>query len=330
MKKLLGADFFACCIISTQEPFAVPACIKDCLVNFFDFFFCVNSFFLIASAAADGCVLFAVFHEHSGDENGLSNRSLGRSCRLERFARLCREAVQVQTVIPVSTADQRQFVRSEMGYGKVEGTFQVLHQRLCLGGIVVEINLLVENREISGLFEVGGTSGDQPERVIVEAASDIHVSFFRQWLVLMVCASVFKLGSGNIEQTLSCAIRDQMNEAEQILAGVTEAHAAAGAGLKVGCGTGHVEGNHTLILVPDVDHASQFFICTGERIFCQQAFPVGSKLCKCCVNLLVGLIVGEHLFCRFFVDHARSFPFVIRCILTVAENEDKGAGLAWF
>ena len=27
--------------------------------------------------------------------------------------------------------------------------------------------------------------------------------------------------------------------------------------------------------------------CTGERIFCQQAFPVGSKLCKCCVNLLV-------------------------------------------
>ena len=36
-----------------------------------------------------------------------------------------------------------------------------------------------------------------------------------------VCASVFKLGSGNIEQTLSCAIRDQMNEAEQILAGVT-------------------------------------------------------------------------------------------------------------
>ena len=128
-------------------------------------------------------------------------------------------------------------MRSEMGYGKVEGTFQVLHQRLCLGGIVVEINLLVENREISGLFEVGGTSGDQPERVIVEAASDIHVSFLRQWLVLMVCASVFKLGSGNIEQTLSCAVRDQMNEAEQILAGVTEAHAAAGAGLKVGCGT---------------------------------------------------------------------------------------------
>ena len=48
-----------------------------------------------------------------------------------------------------------------MGYGKVEGTFQVLHQRLSLGGIVVEINLLIENGEISGLFEVGGTSGDQ-------------------------------------------------------------------------------------------------------------------------------------------------------------------------
>ena len=217
-----------------------------------------------------------------------------------------------------------------MGYGKVEGTFQVLHQRLCLGGIVVEINLLIENGEISGLFDVGGASGNQPERVIVEAASDIHVSFLGQRLILVICASVFKLGSSDIEQTLSCAVRNQMNEAEQILAGITEAHTTAGAGFEVGCRTGHVEGNHTLILVPDVDHASQFFICTGERIFCQQAFPVGSKLCKCCVNLLVGLIVREHLFCRFFVDHARSFPFVIRCILTVAENKDKGAGLAWF
>ena len=121
-----------------------------------------------------------------------------------------------------------------------------------------------------------------------------------------------------------------MNEAEQILAGITESHTTAGAGLEVGSRTGHVEGNHTLILVPDVDHASQFFICTGERIFCQQAIPVGSKLCKCCINLLVGLIVGEHLFCRFFIDHARSFPFVIGCILAVAENEDKGAGFARF
>ena len=217
-----------------------------------------------------------------------------------------------------------------MGYGKVEGTFQVLHQRLCLGGIVIEINLLVENREISGLFDVGGTSGDQPERVIVEAASDIHVSFFCQWLILMVCASVFKLGSGDIEQTLSCAIRDQMNEAEKILAGVTEAHATAGTGLEVGCGTGHIEGNHTLILIPDINHASQLFICTGECIFCQQAIPVGSKRCKRCVNLLIGLIVGEHLFCRFLVDYTRSFPLVVCGVLAVTKNKDKGTGLAWF
>lgn len=94
----------------------------------------------------------------------------------------------------------------EMGYGKVEGTFQVLHQRLCLGGIVVEINLLIENGEISGLFDVGGASGNQPERVIVEAASDIHVSFLGQRLILVICASVFKLGSSDIEQTLSCAV----------------------------------------------------------------------------------------------------------------------------
>ena len=46
-----------------------------------------------------------------------------------------------------------------------------------------------------------------------------------------------------------------MEEAEQILTGITEAHAAADTGFIVGSGTGHVEGNHALVLVPDIDHA---------------------------------------------------------------------------
>jgi len=45
-----------------------------------------------------------------------------------------------------------------------------------------------------------------------------------------------------------------MYETEQILTGITESHATADTGLKVRCGTAHVKGNHTLILVPDVYH----------------------------------------------------------------------------
>ena len=45
-----------------------------------------------------------------------------------------------------------------------------------------------------------------------------------------------------------------MYEAEEILVGIAEAHATADTALEVGSGTGHVEGYHTLVLVPDVDH----------------------------------------------------------------------------
>ncbi len=71
----------------------------------------------------------------------------------------------------------------------------------------------------------------------------------------MVSAAILKLGGGNVDDTLSCAIRDQVNETEQILAGITESHTSADSGFIVGRGPGHVEGHHTLVLVPDVDHA---------------------------------------------------------------------------
>ena len=90
----------------------------------------------------------------------------------------------------------------------------------------------------------------------------------------MVSAAVLKLGGSDIEDTLSCAIRDQMYETEQILAGITEAHASADAGFKVGSRTGHIEGDHTLILVPYVDHAIQFFFGRRYGEMGEQAVPV--------------------------------------------------------
>jgi hypothetical protein len=76
--------------------------------------------------------------------------------------------------------------------------------RGCAFSIVVEINLLIENGEISGLFDVGGASGNQPQRVIVEAAADIRVAFLGKRLVLVVGTAVFKLGRCNVDDTFSC------------------------------------------------------------------------------------------------------------------------------
>ena len=69
-------------------------------------------------------------------------------------------------------------------------------------------------------------------------------------------------------------VRNQMYETEQILTGITETHTTADSGFVIGSGTGHVESNHTLILVPGVDHTVDFLVSGIYRVACQQLFPV--------------------------------------------------------
>ena len=73
-----------------------------------------------------------------------------------------------------------------MGAGKVEAAAQVLHQGLRLGGIVVKGNLLLQNGPVAGLPQVGGGTGNEPQRVIVEAGADVPIALFGQGLVLVV------------------------------------------------------------------------------------------------------------------------------------------------
>jgi len=90
----------------------------------------------------------------------------------------------------------------------------------------------------------------------------------------MVCASVLKLRCGDVENALSGAVRNQMNETEQILTGIAESHAASDAGLKIGSGTAHVEGNHTLILVPYVHHAVELLLGGRDGEVGEQFVPI--------------------------------------------------------
>ena len=136
----------------------------------------------------------------------------------------------------------------------------MIHQRSSYAHIVVERNHLGQDGGITGLSYVSTGTCNEPQRIIIEATADIGVTLLGQRLVLMVSAAVLELSGSNIDDTFSCSIRDQMYEAEQILAGITEAHTTADSGLVIRSGTGHVKGYHTLILIPGVDHTVYFFI----------------------------------------------------------------------
>ena len=71
-----------------------------------------------------------------------------------------------------------------------------------------------------------------------------------------------------------------MHEAHEVLVGVAETHSTTDAALEERGGTGHVEGNHALILVPDVHHAVQFFFVGLHDVDVQQAVPVGFQFGK--------------------------------------------------
>ena len=83
-------------------------------------------------------------------------------------------------------------------------------------------------------------------------------------------------------------------------------------------GTGHVEGDHTLILVPDIDHAVDLFIGRIDRIFCKQCIPVFIQLCEGGIDLRVGPEAGEQLSGRYFIDDTRLFPFFFFGVFSVA------------
>ena len=71
-----------------------------------------------------------------------------------------------------------------------------------------------------------------------------------------------------------------MNETYEVLVGIAEAHASTDAALEETCRTRHTEGDHALILVPDVHHAVQFFFVGLHDVDVQQAVPVGFQFGK--------------------------------------------------
>ena len=105
----------------------------------------------------------------------------------------------------------------------------------------------------------------------------------------MVAAAVRELGGGYVYDTLAGTLRNLMHEAHKVLIGVPEAHSAADSALEERCRTGHVEGDHALVLVPDVDHPVHLLLRTLHGIYVQQGVPICLKLGKCGIHLGCGV-----------------------------------------
>ena len=152
----------------------------------------------------------------------------------------------------------------------------------------------------------------------------------------MVGAAVGELGGGNVQNALPRAGGDQMHKAEQILTGIAEAHAAAGAALIIAGRAAHVEGDHALVLVPGIDHAVELFIAALDRVGGQQVVPVVVQPGKCRIDLRVFYIAQNKNQAAAFAGlqgdidlmHANGCPAVGNRVGATAVFHDLGIRIA--
>ena len=315
-------------IVGAAEPAAVPTGSQYGMFHLCNLGAHGGSFVGVAGAVKNFGKLVAVLDIHTGDEHALGYRTLARAGGLEAFARLLAEAVQVQAVVPVGAANQRQTMRTLVGAQIAKAAAQMLKQRLCKAVVVIKVHRFVQNRVVARLAQIGVHGSNQPQRVIVEAGADVHVALFRQRLVLVVGAAIGELGGGNVENALPRAGGDQMHKAEQILTGIAEAHAAAGAALIIAGRAAHVEGDHALVLVPDIDHAVELFIAALDRVGGQQGIPVVVQFGKCRIDLRIRGIAGSHRLGAGLIDDAGRGPLLVLRVFYIAQNKNQAAAFA--
>ena len=135
----------------------------------------------------------AIFYKHGCNKDRFCNWSFGRSRCLKRFSRFTGKTVQIQTVIPVRSSDQRKFMRSQMCHSKPERPVQMLKQRFLGSFFAVEWNCLFQDSIIPCFFEICCHCCNKPQWIIIESTSYVRISLFCQRLILMIGTSVHKL-----------------------------------------------------------------------------------------------------------------------------------------
>ena len=108
----------------------------------------------------------------------------------------------------------------------------------------------------------------------------------------MVTASIGELRRSNVDDALTGTAGHLMYKAHQVLVGIPEAHAAAYATLKETGRTREVEGDHALVLVPNVNHTIQPLVAAFHGKLVQQAVPHPAQLVESGIHGLYGRKTG--------------------------------------
>ncbi len=117
-------------------------------------------------------------------------------------------------------------MRSQPIQGVAQTPLEVLVKGLLAAGPVLIDHRFVQDAPVAGLLQVGSHAQDQPQRVVVEIAADVVVAALGERLVLVIGAPRLQLRRRQVQNALAGALGDHVYKAQQILVGITEAHAA--------------------------------------------------------------------------------------------------------
>ena len=144
----------------------------------------------------------------------------------------------------------------------------------------------------------------------------------------MIAAAIRELCRGNINDTLTGTWRNLMHEAHEVLVRIAEAHATAYAALEERCRAREVEGNHTLVLVPDVHHTVEFVVTRLHLIYIKEGIPILAEFSKSLIHLLCGVEFGDEGVSLLLVDDLRCGKLLVLFVLDIAEEEHEVLALA--
>src|SRR5690554_5918565 len=116
----------------------------------------------------------------------------------------------------------------------VEGSLKVFKMGLGRTFIVVERHQLVQQRKITGLFNVVNSRQNEPKRIVVKVATNGIVAALGQGLILVIGPAILKLCRSNVDDSLPGSFGNLMHKANQILVGITKTHSTTDAHFKKG------------------------------------------------------------------------------------------------
>ncbi len=210
-----------------------------------------------------------------------------------------------------------------------------MEQRLLLGvggvGLVGVTAGRIQNTLVTGLLDVGASGKHQPQVVIIEVAANICIALLGEGLILMEAGAVRKLSSGDVQDALAGAAVDHVDEAQQILVGIAEAHAAANARLVHGGRAAHVEGGHALVLVPGVGHAGGVRIGALDLEVREVLVPVSLEAGEGVLDSTGLLVLRQDFLAGGLVDHSGSHEALAleadQVMVHIGQDESEGLAL---